>query len=517
MKALNLFLILLLLSTGLFAKDRRPVVIGSKIFSESYILAEMMAILLEDKFNLKVDRKISLGGTKINFEALNNRSIDIYPDYTGTGYVMILKNKDLGSPTEIYNRVSKQFLDQFGIVWSKPLGFNNTYALAVRGDDPKLSSFNKISDVVDITNQFKIAAPYEFMEREDGFKNFSSTYGLKFKPLNIKSVEAGLMYNAIMNQEVDFIVAYSTDGRIKAHQLKLLKDDLFFFPPYDASYLTTKEAVEEFPEILQAFKLLEGSITEKEMTNLNYEVDQRKRDSGVVAREFLESRGLITVTSRSGTKGGFIAFFNAKKDYFRKILSEHIVLTFTALFFAILIAIPTGIAMTRFRWLKKLLFPIVNTVQTIPSLALLGFLVPFLGIGFIPAVFSLFLYSLLPLIRNTYEGIKGIDRKYIEVSQGMGLTPLQILLKVEIPLALPIIMAGLRTAAVIVVGTATLAALVGAGGLGDPIFRGVATVNSNLIFLGAIPAALLAIVMDKLIGFAESFFVSPGLKLISKR
>ena len=173
--------------------------------------------------------------------------------------------------------------------------------------------------------------------------------------------------------------------------------------------------------------------------------------------------------------------------------------------------------MTRFNGLAKVLFPIVNTVQTIPSLALLGFLVPFLGIGFTPAVFALFLYSLLPLVRNTFEGIKSIDEKYIEVSKGIGLTPWQVLTKVEIPLALPIIIAGLKTASVIVVGTATLAALVGAGGLGDPIFRGVATVNSNLIFLGAIPSAGLAILMDKLISLLEGVLVSPGLRLNKKR
>lgn len=477
----------------------------------------MIAILLEQKFNLKVDRKINLGGTKINFEALNGRSTDIYPDYTGTGYVMILKKKDIGSPDKVYENVSREFKDRFGIIWSKPLGFNNTYALSIRSNDPKLASFNKISEIVSVSSQFKIAAPYEFMEREDGYKNFANAYRLEFKPLNIKSVEAGLMYNAVINKEVDFIVAYSTDGRIKANNLKVLEDDLSFFPPYSAAYLTTKEAVEEFPEILQAFKLLEGKITEKQMAALNYEVDQKKRDSGLVAREFLASRGLIAAFEKKSKAGSLGEFFKSKKVYFQKILGEHIILSLTAIFLAIIVAIPLGIAMTRFNGLAKVLFPIVNTVQTIPSLALLGFLVPFLGIGFTPAVFALFLYSLLPLVRNTFEGIKSIDEKYIEVSKGIGLTPWQVLTKVEIPLALPIIIAGLKTASVIVVGTATLAALVGAGGLGDPIFRGVATVNSNLIFLGAIPSAGLAILMDKLISLLEGVLVSPGLRLNKKR
>ncbi len=516
--SLILFIFLATSFSSLFADERRPITIGSKLFSESYILAEMIAVILEEKYDLKVDRKISLGGTKINFEALNGRSIDIYPDYTGTGYVMILKRKDIGTPEEVYKKVSTIFKNDYGIIWSKPLGFNNTYALAIRSDDPRLSVFNKISEISPISNQFRIAAAYEFMEREDGYQNFAKTYELKFKPINIKSVEAGLMYNAIKSQEVDFIVAYSTDGRIKANNLKLLEDDRRFFPPYSAAYLTTKEAIEEFPEILEAFKILEGTIDENTMAALNYEVDELKRDSRIVATNFLIRRGIISGEETSSKdQKSFLGFMKAKKTYFQKILGEHILLTLVALFIAIIIAIPLGIAMTRYKFLAKTLFPIVNTVQTIPSLALLGFLVPFLGIGFTPAVFALFLYSLLPLVRNTYEGIKGVDRKFVEVSRGIGLTPLQILVKVEIPLALPIILAGLRTAAVIVVGTATLAALVGAGGLGDPIFRGVATVNSNLIFLGAIPSAVLAIIMDKLIGFIESYFVSPGLKLMSKR
>ena len=180
-----------------------------------------------------------------------------------------------------------------------------------------------------------------------------------------------------------------------------------------------------------------------------------------------------------------------------------------------LVSLPIGVLLTRYKSLEKAIFPVVNTIQTIPSLALLGFLIPFMGIGFAPALLSLFLYSLLPLIRNTYTGIIGVDNSYIEASRGMGLNNMQILLKVEIPLALPIIMAGVRTATVIVIGTATITALIGAGGLGDPIFRGIATVNSNLILMGAIPAALLAIIADKFIGVLEFFFVSEGLKLDS--
>ncbi|MFT6603337.1 MAG: osmoprotectant transport system permease protein [Bacteriovoracaceae bacterium] len=207
----------------------------------------------------------------------------------------------------------------------------------------------------------------------------------------------------------------------------------------------------------------------------------------------------------------------SRKGQLIKLLGEHLLLSFVAIFCALLVSIPLGVVLTRKKRAAQIVFPIVNTIQTIPSLALLGFLIPILGIGFAPAVLALFLYSLLPLVRNTYEGIKAVDRNFVEASRGIGLTNMQILFKVEIPLALPIILAGLRTATVIVIGTATLAALIGAGGLGDPIFRGVATVNSNLILLGAIPSALLAIAADKFIGIVGNAFVSKGIKLKFER
>lgn len=495
----------------------KSVTISSKQFSESVTLSEMLGILLEENYNFRIKRKHALGGTQVAFEALKNGSIDIYPEYTGTGYVSILKESGLDSASKIHSFLQEEFKKRFGIVWSEPLGFNNTYAVAVKNDDKRFENIKTISQLSEAQFEYRLAAPYEFMERKDGYAAMKMAYNLELPQKNVKSMEAGLMYPAIRNGSVDVIFCYSTDGKIKGANLRLLEDDKSFFPPYEVAFTVRKEVYDKYPELRAAIGILEDSITEEEMINLNFLVDGKKQDSQTVARNFLIERGLIEgdLTTRQASTGFFDYTWN-KRAYLLKITKEHLILSFLSLLIAMLISIPLGIMMTRIKNLEKFIFPVVNTIQTIPSLALLGFMIPFLGIGVIPAIIALFLYSLLPLMRNTYIGIQGIDPELIEASKSVGLTQRQILLRVEIPIALPVILAGLRTAAVMVVGMATLAALIGAGGLGDPIFRGVSTVNSYLILLGAIPSALLAILIDKLIGALEKKLVSPGLLIGQK-
>jgi len=326
------------------------------------------------------------------------------------------------------------------------------------------------------------------------------------------------MYSAAKNGQVDILTTYSTDGRIKGFDIKLLKDDKNFFPPYFAALIAKEETLNKFPALKKVYALLENAITEREMVAMNNRADHLKQEPYTIARDFLIKKGLLKGKIESDkSEDNLLIYFFKKRKYLLKLLGEHMLLSFGALLMALIISIPIGILLTRYQNLGKIIFPIINTIQTIPSLALLGFLIPLMGIGFMPALLALFLYSLLPLVRNTYSGILGVDRNYIEASRGMGLTNMQILTKVEIPLALPIILAGLRTASVIVIGTATLAALIGAGGLGDPIFRGISTVNSKLILLGAIPAAMLAIIVDKLVGITETLLVSKGIRLKNGR
>lgn len=510
-KIISILFISLLFITKISAKE--PLIIGSKKFSESIILGEIVAILLEEKFNHPTIRKLGLGGTQVALNALKNEDIHVYPDYTGTGYVMILKMDGERDPKIIHQIVGQEFKNRWGIIWSEPIGFNNTYALAVRKDDKRFKNFKNISSLSKNVDSFRYVAPHEFMERKDGHFRFAQTYALNFKEKNIISMEAGLMYSAIKNKQTDMIIAYSTDGRIKAYNLRLIEDDQKFFPPYHVALLAKNKTLKQFPELRIIFNLVKGLITEKEMINMNDQVDRLKGDPNEVARNFLISKSLIKgVQQQIKTDHNFFSYAISKRDYLLKLLVEHLLISFGALFFALIVSLPTGILLTRYQSLGKIIFPFINTIQTIPSLALLGFLVPIIGIGLTPALLALFLYSLLPLIRNTYAGILGVEKTYLEASRGIGLTNRQILLKVEIPLAMPIIIAGLRTASVIVIGTATLAALIGAGGFGDPIFRGVATLNSNLILLGAVPSALLAIGVDKLIGISEKFLISDGIK-----
>ena len=494
-------------------KDRKQLIIGSKIFTENILLAEMLSILLEEKYNFKVVKKFNMGGTKLVFDSLKNRQIDIYPEYTGTGYTMLLKKSGETNPKKTYRIVKSEFLKRFQMIWSLPLGFENTYILAVREKDIRFQNIHSISQLKGHIGSFRLGMGHEFVERKDGFDNFSNRYQLHFPKNQVITMNPALMYSALDNKEVDMIMAYSTDGRIKAFKLKTLKDDKSFFPSYEAAYLTRKDVLKAWPEVQTAFSDLEYNISEKEIISLNNQVDQLDYDLSQTARHFLIKKKLLVEKIQKLQKVHLIDYYMSKKKYFFKILVEHLVLIFVSLFFALCISIPIGIWATRNSKVEKIVFFLVNTLQTVPSIALLGLLIPFLGIGFMPAVFALFLYSLLPLIRNTFEGIKNVDRNYIEASAGIGLNAWQILIFVQIPLALPIMLAGVRVATVIVVGTATLAAYIGAGGLGDPIFRGIATLDSRLIFLGAIPACLLAVILDMSIAFVEKLIISKGLKM----
>lgn len=488
-------------------------VIGSKIFTENMLLAEILALLLEEKYNFKVIRKFGLGGSKLAFDALRNKQIDVYPEYTGTGYTMILNQSGETNPKKTYKIVQREFSKRFALFWSLPLGFENTYTLAVSAEDLRFKNFNRISQLKAFAPSYRLAVGHEFTERKDGLDSFSKKYQLNFSKSAIFAMNSGLMYSALKEKKVDMIMGYSTDGRIKAFNLKTLKDDKNFFPAYSATYLTRDGLIKNQTKLKKAFQELEGNISEEEMITLNYQVDQLKNEIPFVARKFLIKKSILNDSIQSLENQSLVAYYLSKRKYFFKVFKEHLILTFASLFLALLFSLPVGVLAVYNSTVEKVVFTVVNTLQTVPSLALLAILIPFLGVGFWPALTALFIYSLLPLIRNTFEGLKNVDGSFVEASAGIGLNRWQTLKFVQIPLALPVILAGLRISAVIVVGTATLAAFIGAGGLGDPIFRGIATLNSRLIFLGAVPACLLAIIMDKLLAVLESFTISKGLRL----
>jgi osmoprotectant transport system permease protein len=271
------------------AKDK--IVIGSKNFSEQLILGNMLADLIEDKTDLEVERKLNLGGTQVAFSALKNGNIDMYVDYTGTGLVDILKKSPDSNPDSVYQTVQKEFNQKYGIQLLQPLGFNNTYALAVRQDTAKQYDLNTISDLAKVSNQLILGPTIEFPNRKDGLIGLSKTYQMQFK--DVKAVDGGLRYTALNNQKSDVIDAFSTDGLLEAFKLKVLKDDKHFFPPYYAVPLIKKETLKDHPELKKVINSLAGKLTDEKMRELNYKVDSLKQSPAKVAKEFLKSEGLI--------------------------------------------------------------------------------------------------------------------------------------------------------------------------------------------------------------------------------
>lgn len=271
------------------AKDK--IVIGSKNFSEQLILGNMLADIIEDKTNLKVERKLNLGGTQVAFSALNNGNIDLYVDYTGTGLVDILKKSPDSNPDRVYNTVQKEFNQKYGIELLKPLGFNNTYALAVRQDTANQYGLNTISDLAKVSSQLTLGPTIEFPNRKDGLIGLSDAYQLQFK--DVKAVDGGLRYTALNNHKSDVIDAFSTDGLLEAFKLKVLKDDKHFFPPYYAVPMIKEQTLKEHPELKKVINSLSGKLTDEKMRELNYKVDSLKQSPEKVAKEFLKKEGLI--------------------------------------------------------------------------------------------------------------------------------------------------------------------------------------------------------------------------------
>lgn len=449
--------------------------VGAKHFNEGYILSEMIAQILEES-GYTVERKFNLGGTAVSFEALKAGAIDVYPEYTGTITAEILKSNQSLS----WEQINQSVHERFQLELSSPYGFNNSYALVIKTELAERLSIQKISDLLNHP-EVKIGVSYEFMEREDGWRNLAVFYGLTHRPM---ALEHGLAYQAVMENKINITDAYSTDGEISNYSMVLLEDDKKFFRDYQAVsfYAATLPAKARL-----LLDQLTSSITDQEMQQLNAAALSDKKSHHEIARDFLLKKRILSKKNTS------------QKSNFRTILDktwEHITLTMIALFGSILVAVPLGVVLYRFPRFSKVILYTTGILQTIPSIALLALMIPVLGIGTLPAVVALFLYALLPILRNTVIGLTTIDPMLKKVASAIGLTPWQSLRYVEFPLALPTVLTGIRTAAVINVGTATLAAFIGAGGLGEFIVTGLALNNTTMILTGAIPAALLAIAVE---------------------
>lgn len=452
-----------------------------------------MAQLATKVGEAEVVRKFGLGGTGITFQALEKNEIDLYPEYTGTISEAILKEPSLKDWKTI-----KEHIEDENFQISLSLGFNNTYALAMKKEKLAKLGLSKLSQLKKF-NSLASAFSHEFVQRKDGLKNLSLHYG--FKLSNVKTMEHSLAYQALSEGKVDLVEVYSTDAKIEKFDLVLLKDDLNYFPSYLAVIFSQRDFVDKYPLTYQSFERnLIGKIDNKMMTKLNALVELEGYSFAQAAKYFLEGK---ENTSR-------VALWDWQKIILRT--KEHMALVFISLVLAIIIGIPLGIISAQNKYLGHFLLGANALVQTIPSLALLCLLIPFFGIGPKPATFALFLYALLPIVRGTFTGLKSIDLKLKESAILMGLTKMQRLRFVLLPLASPSIMSGIKTSAIINVGTATLAAFIGAGGLGQIIITGLALNDQQMILQGAIPAGILAIAVHIFFELIDKWIVPVALR-----
>ena len=378
---------------------------------------------------------------------------------------------------------------------SQPFGFNNTYALAVTKKTAEQYGLLRISDLRSHP-QLRFAFSYEFIERKDGWQNLASAYNLPQSPVGI---EHGLSYQAIENQKVDLIDIYSTDGEISRYDLKILEDDLVFFPTYLAVALYRSTLPDEAICLVEK---INNVIDEEKMQKLNALVVFDEEPYEQVAKSFLKSINLFSGNEKNSR--------NNYLDILDKTL-VHLQLTGIALLAAILFAIPLGILIYHYSAVAKPILYLAGLLQTIPSIALLALMIPLFGIGVLPAIIALFLYALLPILRNTATALFSIDPLLKKVATGIGMTRWQRMRLIEFPLSTPTIFAGIKTAAIISIGTATLAAFIGAGGLGEFIVTGLSLNNTTMILKGAIPAAILAIMVEFLFELIEKMYVPKHL------
>ncbi len=470
--------------------------VGSKSFTESYILAEVMAQLVEQVGEARVERRVGLGGTGVTYRALESGAIDLYPEYTGTLSRVILKAPALETVEAIRAR-----LEERGLTISGALGFANTYALAVRADRAEALGLKSIGDLARHP-ELRAAFSSGFLEREDGWPGLRVRYGLTLRRVTV--MEHALTYRAIASGDADVMDVFSTDGQLERLRLRLLEDDRRFFPDYSAVLLARRELAERFPRTWARIReALEGRIDGRRMAQLNALVDLDGKPIAEAAAAFLG--GDAAAASGTGYRRAMLAEIGV-------LTLSHLVLVLISVGAAIALGIPMGIVAARYRRAGQLELSVIAMLQTVPALALLMFMIPLFGIGQGPALVALSLYALLPIARNTYAGLMAIDRTLLEIAWVLRLGELRRLLRIELPLSAIAIMAGIKTAAVTTVGTATLAAFIGGGGYGTLIVRGLALDDTATILAGAAPAALMALGFHGLFELADRFVIPHGLR-----
>jgi len=471
------FLLLLLFACAAHAED--PLRVGSKRFTESYILGEILARAAGG------EHRPGLGNTGIVLAALKAGAIDVYPEYTGTIAAEIVRRAGNPGLDELNAALARQ-----GLAAGIPLGFNDTYGLAVRPELP----VRRISDLQRYPG-LKFGLSQEFIGRADGWPGLKRAYGLP-QPTP-SGLDHGLAYEAIGAGRIDVMDVYSTDAKIERYRLRVLEDDRRFFPRYDAVLLYRADLPQRLPRQFEALKKLEGRIDERLMIRMNAAAE-------LEGKSFAQAAALFFGDEARGERRFLSTLFGA--DFWR-LTREHLLLVIASLAASIAAGVPLGIAAARLPGAAQPILGLVGVIQTIPSLALFAFLIALVGtIGVAPALIALFLYALLPIVRGTHTGLVHAGRGPVQAAMALGLEARDILVRIELPLALPSVLAGIKTSAVINVGTATIAAFIGAGGYGERIAAGLALNDNVTLLAGAVPAAALALIVQGAFELGERRF-----------
>lgn len=484
--------LLLCLCPGVAAADDGvAVTFGSKSFTESVVLGEI-ATGLARQTGADARHRPQLGGTRIVWRALVDGEIDAYPEYTGTLAQELLRMP--GADTDAL----REALARHGLRMTGALGFDNSYALGMHGERARELGISSIGDLRDHP-QLRFGFGNEFMQRADGWPGLRTAYGL---PQSANGLDHDLAYRGLASGALDVTDLYRTDAEIAYYELAVLDDDRGYFPSYEAVYLYRADLAERAPETVAALEGMAGRIDAGTMQRLNARVKIDQENEAAVAADWLgvdapEAAGRWSrIWHRTG---------------------QHLALVGISLGLALLVALPLGVFAARRPRLGQLVLSLTGLLQTLPSLAVFVFMIPLFGIGAWPAIAALFLYSLLPIVRNTHAGLTGIPRDLRETAAAIGLPPRTRLWRIELPLALRTILAGIKTAAVINVGTATLGALIGAGGYGQPILAGIRLDDIGLILEGAVPAALLALAAQGAFELVERALTPRGLRLAARQ
>lgn len=468
--------------------------IGSKKFTESVVLGELATQLARSTGANAVHRR-ELGGTRVLWEALRRGDLDVYPEYTGTIARELVRRPEL---TDIESL--RGALEADGLRLGPPLGFDDTYAIGVPRALAEKLGLEKLSDLA-AHPDLRFGFSEEFMNREDGWPVVRDRYGLRQR--QVRGIDHDLAYGALQSGAIDATDLYSTDAEVRAWDLRVLEDDRHVFPAYQAVFVWRIDLESRAPEVVAALSRLGGRIDAATMQTLNARAKLEHVPESQVAAEFLSERFGLMASVPADTLWTRL----------RERTAEHLALVLTSLIAAILAAIPLGVVAARRPRAGQVILAVTGVVQTIPSLALLVFMIPLLGIGARPAMAALFLYSLLPIVRNTHAGLTTIAPDLLESAASLGISRFARLRLIELPLASPAILAGIQTSAVINVGAATLGALIGAGGYGQPILTGIRLDDVGLILEGAVPAALMAIAAQLAFQGLARVVVPRGLRL----